>query len=78
MNATFTGRWVSIEAAAASISVSRSTMVRLIGRGLVASSKVGTRRLISADSLETYLDGQRQRLAGLGNPGEVGLSPDPA
>ena len=62
------GLWASLEKAAASISVSRATIYRLIDRGHITAVKVGTRRLVDLDSLARYLDRCRQDLAALGNP----------
>ncbi len=46
----------AIADAAESLGISRSTMYELAGAGEVATVKIGNRRLVTAESLEAYLE----------------------
>lgn len=63
------GHWISLEAAAARISVSRQTIIRLIARGHVVAAKIGVRRLVDSDSLVAHLGRCRDGLTTTPLPG---------
>lgn len=63
-------RWLTIEATAAYASLSRATVYRLIDRSLIASSRVGSRRLVDLRSVDHYLEQCRTN-----PPAEAGLAP---
>ena len=66
-----TTRWATIEATAAYASLSRATVYRLIDRSLIASSRVGTRRLVDLRSVDAHLEQCRTNRP-------VESAPDPA
>lgn len=69
---------LTVEAAAAQLSIGRTTMYALVGSGAIESIKVGRLRRVPADALTDYVArlGARQRADAASQPGNPpGRSP---